>query len=217
MHGFVRWKKIERSWKAKKTKPSVRAKNGRRRVALLRQTQGRSIWRPSCGKPVLKSIRADERMAIRQRMPRQGGAAQGSPAEKPSVDITPAFRATGNRRLAGAADVSIDEYMSRLLARSRGDSVAPHARSRESCPHSRLLQPLPAAPVLTSDSASRRVRGARERPKPGESIDLSPRAVAPERQVDLQAMRQLGNLRPRTPCRNTRGRSYREIREQSCS
>ena len=33
-----------------------------------------------------------------------------------------------------------------------------------------------------------------EPPKPGEPVEMAPRAVAPERQVDFKAMRQLANL-----------------------
>ena len=116
-------------------------------------------------------------------------SSQSVPAEKPSLDITAPI--PRNRMPAEPSEeVSIDEYMSHLLARSRGDSVplpAPTASVSRTRSRAAGAAPRPApAPVSPAPLP--------QSPKPGEPLAMAPRAVAPERQVDLKAMRQLANL-----------------------
>ena len=118
-------------------------------------------------------------------------AAQSAPAEKPSVDITarvPRQRQAENRE---AADVSIDEYMSHLLARSRGDSAPSHrpAASVSRAPAAPAPDPAPrpSAPPVAPATQDEPIT-------PGEPVEIVPRAHAPERQIDFNAMRQLANL-----------------------
>ena len=122
-------------------------------------------------------------------------AAEETP-EPASANITaPALRV---RKAASAEDeVSIDDYMSHLLARNRGDSapVAPAApRPKTTVPSAPVNTPPPAAakpaPVAVAPAPSPQ--------QPVKPIEMAPRAVAPEKNIDLQAMRQLANFSANT-------------------
>ena len=115
--------------------------------------------------------------------------------EKPPIDISaPVSNSRQSAESNAGEDVSIDEYMSRLLARSRGDSVplsgptTPMFRS----PAAAATGIPSAVPKSSPPPVASRPKG--EQPRPGEPMELWPHAVAPERQIDLQAMRQLANL-----------------------
>ena len=121
------------------------------------------------------------------------------PAEKPSIDISaPVPRV---RKPAGPneeAEVSIDEYMSHLLARSRGDSspASDPAASVPRAPAASVSRAAAPAPVAVPRPSPAPVVPAPqgEPPKPDVPVEMSPRTVAPERQFDFKAMRQLANL-----------------------
>jgi hypothetical protein len=119
-------------------------------------------------------------------------ASDSESAEKPAVDISapvPRFRkpvGPGEEQ-----EVSIDEYMNRLLARSRGDS-APSSAATANVPRAPAAVPPAAMPRPTQAAVVSAPQT--EPPKPGETVEMAPRAAAPERQVDLRAMRQLANL-----------------------
>jgi hypothetical protein len=118
----------------------------------------------------------------------------GEAAAEPATDISaPVRRPRKPVGQGGEEEVSIDEYMSRLLARSRGDSAPP---STPTAKVSRAPAAAPATPAATSRPSSTPVEPAPqpEPPQPGEPLELARRAVAPERQVDFKAMRQLANL-----------------------
>ena len=90
-------------------------------------------------------------------------------------------------------DESIDDYMARLLDRVRG--VAGETRRPPPAP----ARPEPAAPQRPSvDEVPPEPQPEAPRPRPGGpkqpgSVDMSPRAVAPEKTMDLSAMRALAN------------------------
>lgn len=93
---------------------------------------------------------------------------------------------------AGNDEESIDDYMARLLERVRGvASETPYAAesSRRGCreePPSREAVPIRSE----AEAPAPRVASGKRR----EPVELSPRAVAPEKFVDLTAMRELANL-----------------------
>ncbi len=117
-------------------------------------------------------------------------------AEELSIDIsTPVPRPRKPVGLGGEEEVSIDEYMSHLLARSRGDSAP------SSDPTTSLFQsPSAVSPVAAPRPSSIPVvpEPQPEHSEPGELVEMAPRAVAAEKLVDLQAMRQLANLSAKT-------------------
>jgi hypothetical protein len=112
-------------------------------------------------------------------------------AEREETELGPApprpTRGEGTDSASGSgADESIDDYMARLLDRVRsgaGPSGHPVAARPAAEP----------APVQRpgSESAPEPAERAIEPPEPA---NLAPRAVAPERSVDLGAMRDLANL-----------------------
>jgi hypothetical protein len=85
---------------------------------------------------------------------------------------------------------SIDSYMSRLLSRVRGEAAAPPPR------HARPVEPPKptAEPVAADDDAPAGLRIPQPSGAPPQETELAPRAVAPERQSGLAAMRELANL-----------------------
>jgi hypothetical protein len=87
-------------------------------------------------------------------------------------------------------DVSIDDYMSRLLARNRGDSESAAPRSAPATPSTPADSPSPTAAKPDLFVAA----PAPSAQQPAKPVELAPRAVAPEKNIDLQAMRQLANL-----------------------
>ncbi|MGA2255057.1 MAG: hypothetical protein ABSG53_10380, partial [Thermoguttaceae bacterium] len=119
--------------------------------------------------------------------------APNSPAvEKRPIDVSaPVPQSRTTTGLNAAEDVSVDDYMSRLLARSRGDSAQPSARTTRVSRASAA-----ASPAGTSQSSPPPVvpESQGEHLMPVEPLELAPHAVAPERQADLKAMRQLANL-----------------------
>jgi hypothetical protein len=114
-------------------------------------------------------------------------AAQASPAhDSAKPEHLPKSPAAGH-----ADEESIDDYMTRLMARVRGaDDVAETPRGQ-----TQSAQPRPAASDQTSESSqggpvnARPIFGARHEP-----VEMAPRKVAPERHVNLLAMRELANL-----------------------
>jgi len=113
-------------------------------------------------------------------------------AKELSIDIsTPVPRPYKPVGQDGEEEVSINEYMSHLLARSRGDST------QSSEPPAGVFQsPVTVSPAAAPQSSSIPVvpEPQPEHPEPGELLEMAPRAVAAEKLVDLQAMRQLANL-----------------------
>ncbi|MEN6556808.1 MAG: FHA domain-containing protein [Thermoguttaceae bacterium] len=93
---------------------------------------------------------------------------------------------------ANGDEESIDDYMSRLMKRLRsasGDAVAPAyvlSPSQSSANASDTAKPLAETerPPISEPSI----------PAGAAPVELSPRAVAPERNVDLSALRELANL-----------------------
>ena len=136
--------------------------------------------------------RADEQEQSQDDVQLKDKPAAGEPSEGPPADISASV--PRSRKPAASneqAEVSIDEYMSRLLARSRGDSAPLTA------PASNVSRaPVAAAPVAAPRSSPAPVvPAAQDEPsKPHESVEMAPRAVAPETQVDVKAMRQLANF-----------------------
>jgi hypothetical protein len=115
---------------------------------------------------------------------------RGNPSAKevtPTNITSPAPRSEGETRVRAEDDVSIDDYMSRLLARNRTDSpVARPAASTEAAPRPiRKDNDAKPDPLAAPSTAA---------PKTSEPLDFGPRATAPERNVDLNAMRQLANF-----------------------
>jgi hypothetical protein len=94
-------------------------------------------------------------------------------------------------------DESIDDYMSRLMERLRvggGGSGSPSQRPQSVAPRVTPESPRPA------ETQSREAKPAAvEKPvaaasRPSEPVEMAPRAVAPETQIGLSAMRELANL-----------------------
>jgi len=113
-------------------------------------------------------------------------------AKEPSIDISAPIPCP--RKPVGPdgeEEVSIDEYMTRLLARSRGDS-APSSDPSASVSRGPVAASPAATPRLLPDPVVPETQS--EPSEPGKAVEMAPRAVAAERQVDLQAMRQLANL-----------------------
>jgi len=92
---------------------------------------------------------------------------------------------------AEVEELSIDEYVSRLLARLRGNSVQSIDRTARAV-QARAAAPSAPVPASTSPPAAPGPRC--EPPKPGEPVEMAPRAVAPEKHADMNVMRQLANL-----------------------
>lgn len=114
----------------------------------------------------------------------------------PAVSSPPASpRASQAPHAEGHEDESIDSYMERLMARVRGSSggsgvpaAAPPAPEREkaarAAPPPATEAPPAAAEPGPAPAGSPRKRG---------SASMAPRAVAPEKTIDLSAMRELAN------------------------
>ena len=100
-------------------------------------------------------------------------------AESPSIDISAPMPRSREPAEPREEEVSIDEYMANLLARSRGESAA------SPTPAAAPPRPSPAAVVPAPQS---------EPFLPGEPAEMTPRTVAPEKHVDFRAMRQLANV-----------------------
>jgi hypothetical protein len=116
-------------------------------------------------------------------------------AAPPAIDIsTPVPRQ--RKVVAGEEEVSIDDYMSRLLARSRGDSATPPNSSTSKSNAVRAPAPAPAAPAETPQPAPAKVDAETESETSAtdEAGKTTLRAAAPERHIDIRAMRQLANL-----------------------
>ena len=127
---------------------------------------------------------ADEEEQSNNNFNHEDESSKSGPAEEPLIDISaPVPRPLESVGQDREEEVSIDEYMSRLLARSRGDSAPssdPAAVSAVAAPQSSSISVVPEPHP--------------EPPDPCEPVEMAPRAVVAERQVDLQAMRQLANL-----------------------
>lgn len=104
-------------------------------------------------------------------------------SQEPLPKLSSSERAIAPRALPAGAkhgeheDESVDAYMARLLQRVRGEAPSPPPEPES--PPVPAEEPAPA-PVLA-------------RIKPATPVSLAPRAVAPEKTVDLAAMRQLAN------------------------
>jgi hypothetical protein len=87
---------------------------------------------------------------------------------------------------------SIDSYMTRLLARSRGDAASGPSKQRS--PANPKAGPAPAP-----EPESRQSAAPPSAPGPHcEPVQLTPRIAPPEQRIDLWAMRELANLSART-------------------
>ena len=115
----------------------------------------------------------------------------GDANEQPVNIVTPIPQSPKPTGATAEDDGTIDDYMSRLLARARGGAMpssppkAPFARSSVAVASESVSRAV-ASPVVPASPLGRR--------KPGEPLDLAPRTIAPEKQADWQAMRQLANL-----------------------
>jgi hypothetical protein len=115
--------------------------------------------------------------------------------EDPAEPIQPAGHAAANHAEQANAgdgeDESIQAYMKQLMARVRGTSESGEPPRCEA-PAVRPPKSTPDVPaVRTPAEAGEPARAATPRPEP---VQMSPRTVAPEKQVDLSAMRELANL-----------------------
>jgi hypothetical protein len=127
------------------------------------------------------------------------GAPPDRPADRPTVDISAPVPRPRKAPESNEKEVSVDEYMSRLLARSRGDAEPPSdpkagpVRTAVSTAPSAVSRPIlvPAAPVPASAD-----------PPPAEAGEIAPRAVPPEKRIDMRAMRQLANLSAKNALQN---------------
>jgi hypothetical protein len=120
---------------------------------------------------------------------------ESEPVEKPAVDLLAAVPRPRKAAESEEQEVSIDDYMSRLLARSRGDAP-PSARPAAGGSQSPAIAPPVVAPRLAANPAA---SAPQAEPAPaGEAGEMAPRAVAPETQIDMKAMRQLANLSAKT-------------------
>ncbi len=109
-----------------------------------------------------------------------------------SASITsPALRSQRPAQEPVHEDDSIDDYMSRLLARNRGDSTVPRPAASQAC--APVKEPVKAAKQPTSEATI-----AAPAANSDEPISFGPRAAAPEKNIDLTAMRQLANLSAET-------------------
>jgi len=106
-------------------------------------------------------------------------------------------------------DESIEDYMSRLLNRVRsvaGDAPASSGTRRREPSRS-------SAPASSESSTRGKATDTPEpqaaHPKGQESVEMSPRTVAPEKSVDLSAMRELANLSAQTAIDRHRQRAQR--------
>lgn len=131
--------------------------------------------------------RADEQGQSKEPVVLQEESPDGGAAAGPPIDISAPVPRSRNPAESGEEEVSIDDYMANLLARSRGQSAAPSGpiAGPSRAPAAVASRPLPAvvAPALQP-----------EPPPAGEPVAMAPRTVAPERQVDFRAMRQLANV-----------------------
>jgi hypothetical protein len=113
--------------------------------------------------------------------PSEPAAEISRPADSASQRPSAASRAAANKE---SDEESVDEYMARLMQRIRSVEDEPEARS-----------PAPSYARRESSTAGSPV----ESPKPQvtqqrEPLELLPRAAAPERKIDLSALRELANL-----------------------
>lgn len=113
-------------------------------------------------------------------------------------------------------DQSIDNYMARLLERARAPA-ADTSRTRSFTPVSGL-QPVESSASLSKPEAPGSVPQTPEEP-PAETnpepAEMAPRATAPEKTVDLSAMRELANLSAHNAIdRHARGRLSRLTRSK---
>jgi hypothetical protein len=90
-------------------------------------------------------------------------------------------------------DESIDDYMTRLLERVR-QTAGPESGPTRPDPSRERPAPEPISPQTPPERADSPAPAPEPVSQPSESPGLTPRAVAPERSVDLSAMRDLANL-----------------------
>jgi len=126
-----------------------------------------------------------------------GQPADGSPAETPdgldraaSADECPAG-ADG----ADDEEESIDDYMAQLMARVRGTAGEPEPRRETAAPSPESPAAPAEKPTAPPPLPDRDSTPADEDRGP---VEVPPRAAAPERHVDLSAMRELANLSAKT-------------------
>ena len=119
------------------------------------------------------------------------------PVEPPGVFDVP--EPAGTPRGSGETDdeESVDDYMRRLLAR-----VKSTGKDEDRAATPRVLQPKRTAEAPKQASITEAESSTPKMPAIGpercEPVELSPRAVAPENDVNLAAMRELANLSART-------------------
>jgi hypothetical protein len=128
-----------------------------------------------------------------------GGVGSGQAMEKPAGAVPSAEPSpTAAPHVAGGSDEeeSVDDYMTRLLARHRGGGGA-----EASAPQRPLARPAPAQAATSSvarnavqTSAAASAAAPTEKQEP---LELSPRTVAPEKHSDFSAMRELANFSAR--------------------
>ena len=124
-----------------------------------------------------------------------------SPA--PSTDVAQIEPLRGDRELSPMAtaghgdEESIDAYMSRLMQRVRSKSDEPtqasYAASRSEPQSARRTQTDAAAAPASTEPVRPKLAVAPRKP-----VKLLPRSAAPEKHIDLTALRELANLSART-------------------
>ena len=122
----------------------------------------------------------------------------------PSMAVDQAEQPAGERRAPPTAEGHgeeelIDNYMSRLMQRVRSKSDEPVALP--TCAPPRCEPPSASqtqANVGTSPSAAAQPVPAAPAVAACQPVELSPRSAAPEKHIDLSAMRELANLSART-------------------
>ncbi len=136
------------------------------------------------------NVDMDDHAASSDERPEEKSA--GPRSDRRSASITsPARRSQQPAQAPAHEDDSIDDYMSRLLARNRGDSTVPRPAASQAC--APVKEPVKAVKEPTSKAIV-----ATPAAKPDQPIGFGPRATAAEKNIDLTAMRQLANLSAKT-------------------
>ncbi|MFH1924242.1 MAG: hypothetical protein ABIP48_30685, partial [Planctomycetota bacterium] len=114
----------------------------------------------------------------------------GSPRSGHAVPLNPPVKSEGDQ------DESIDDYMARLLHRVRETSGQPNQPTPPRSPQETAVDKVPpSAPVAEQDNLPQGTPPPAATPR--ETTAPAPRAAAPEKSVDIAAMRELANFSAR--------------------
>jgi hypothetical protein len=166
-------------------------------AACAETAHGRSAGNAEQEPPLFSKPSGESPLSTLELFRRMGNLPEFDDEEADRVSDKPVQRPSGSGQSSSAAhagndEESIDDYMARLLERVRGvTSETPYAaessrRGDREEPSSQETIPLRSE----AEAPAPRVASAKHR----EPVELSPRAVAPEKFVDLTAMRELANL-----------------------